>query len=258
MRVITLLNEKGGVGKTTGAIHIAAGRAIRGERVLLIDSDAQGHGATRLGLKEYDGLFRLLIQEASWNDVLRETNPAAWAGSYPVEGRGQLILLPGNVTSRLITQATDDITLLRERLEEVRDYFDLVVIDTSPTPSLLHTMIYAATDAMVYPTQCQYLALEGLGKSLVHITKMNTQRAAMGLSPADVSGVLPTMYDGRTDAHKHGMKKLVDHFGGKVLPALRHLTVWREVEYAQKTIFAGAPGSAAEEDMWGVIDCLAG
>jgi chromosome partitioning protein len=256
MQVVTLLNEKGGVGKTTSAVHIAAGMAIKGKKVLLIDSDAQGHSTARLGLKEYGGLYRLLVQDEEWKKVLFEAPPAKWAGGYPVAGDGQLVVLPSNIETRLIPMAVDDINLLRERLEDLNNYFDTVVIDTSPTPSLLHTMIYIATDTMVYPTQCQYLAMEGLGKSIRHIQKMNDQRASLGLPAATMGGILPTMFDGRTDAHRHGLDNLKKHFGASVLPPIRNLTAWREAEFKRETLFAYAPHSEAEIDMWGVIDAL--
>jgi chromosome partitioning protein len=256
MQVITLLNEKGGVGKTTSAVHIAAGLAIQGKKVLLIDSDPQGHSTARLGQKEYGGLYRLLVQEAEWKAVLFEVPQTKWAGSYPVQGVGQLVVLPSNIETRLIPMAVDDITLLRERLADLGDYFDIAVVDTSPTPSLLHTMIYVATDMMVYPTQCQALAMDGLGKSIFHIKKMNDQRAALGLESAVMGGVLPTMFDGRTEAHRQGLDNLKKHFGENVLPTLRELTAWREAEFKRQTLFAYARGSAAETDMWRVIDAL--
>ena len=256
MKTITLLNEKGGVGKTTCAIHIAAARAILGDRVLIIDSDPQGHCTTRLGLKESSGLYDLIVRDAEWETVLRESSSEVWAGSYTVKGQGQLVVLPSNIETRLIPMAVDDITLLRERLKELQGHFDLVVIDTSPTPSLLQTMLYVATDLMVYPTQCQYLSLEGLGKSILHIKNLNAQRDVLGLQAADLGGVLPTMYEGRTDAHRHGMRMLEKGFGDKVLPALRALTSWREAEFEKKTIFAAAPESQAEADMWAVVDVL--
>lgn len=256
MQVITLLNEKGGVGKTTSAVHIAAGLAIKGQKVLLIDSDAQGHSTARLGLKEFGGLYRLLVQESEWKSVLFEVPAAKWAGSYTVKGDGQLIVLPSNIETRLIPMAVDDITLLRERLEDLGDYFDTVVIDTSPTPSLLHTMIYVATDMMVYPTQCQYLAMDGLGKSIRHIQKMNDQRGALGLEAAVMGGVLPTMFDGRTEAHRQALAGLQKHYGANVLPSLRNLTAWREAEFKRETLFAYARNSEAETDMWRVIDAL--
>lgn len=256
MKIITLLNEKGGVGKTTCAVHIAAGLAIRGQRVLLIDSDPQAHSTARLGMKEFGGLYRLLVQDAEWAGVLYDVPRKAWAGHYDVKGSGQIGVLPSNLETRLIPMAVDDITRLRERLIELGNHFDTCIIDTSPTPSLLHTMIYVATDTMIYPTQCQYLALDGLGKSIQHIKRMNEQRLALGMVTATLGGILPTMYDGRTDAHRHGLKRLQERFGGHVLPVMRNLTAWRDAEYRQQTIYAEAAGSDAEDDMWNVLDAL--
>lgn len=258
MQVITLLNEKGGVGKTTSAVHVAAGLALRGQRVMLIDSDPQGHATTRLGMKEFPGLYDLLARDGEWAKLIFEADPKRWAGTQTVQGTGRLIVLPSNIETRQIPMAVgDDITLFKERVEELKEHFDTVVIDTSPTPSLLHTMIYMATDMIVYPTQCQYLALDGLGKSMLHIKTTNKSRAVMGLESAVLGGVLPTMYDGNTNAHRRGLEKLVSGFGDKVLTPLRNLTAWREAEYAKQTIFAWAEGSPAEQDMWNVIDSLA-
>lgn len=257
MKVLTLLNEKGGVGKTTSAVHIAAGLAIKGQRVLLIDSDPQGHATTRLGMKEFPGLYELLVRDARWEQVLFTVKPERWAGGHEVRGNGQIAILPSNIETRLIPMALgDDITLFKERMEGLGNHFDTVVIDTPPTPSLLHTMIYLATDMIVYPVQCQLLALDGLGKSIRHIEKMNQSRESLGMSAATFGGVLPTMFDGRTGAHQGGMGKLEQTFGGDVLPPLRNLTAWREAEFAKRTIFAYAPGSAAEADMWSVIHTL--
>jgi chromosome partitioning protein len=256
MRVLTLLNEKGGVGKTTTSVHIAAGRALQGDRVLLIDSDPQGNATTRLGLRESPALYDLVVRLREWDGLLLAADPVRWAGDQTVQDGGSLTVLPGNIETRLIPMAVgDNIMLFKQRLAELEGYFDTIVIDTAPTPSLLHSMIYMATDVIVYPTLCQHLSLEGLGKSIAHIKAMNEARESVGLERAKLGGVLPTMYDGRTDAHKRGMSKLLP-FGDQVLPPLRNLTAWKEAEYAKRTLFSYAPGSAAEKDMWQVINTL--
>jgi chromosome partitioning protein len=255
-KVLTLLNEKGGVGKTTSSVHIAAGKALQGNRVLLIDSDPQGNATTRLGLPESPALYDLLVRYGEWNRLMMTADPERWAGGKPIAGEGSLTVLPGNIETRQIPMAVgDDIMRFKKRIDELDGYFDLVVVDTAPTPSLLHSMIYMATDMIVYPTLCQYLALEGLGKSMAHIKAMNESRAAMNLNRVKLGGVLPTMYDARTDAHKRGMSKLAP-FGDQVLPALRDLTIWKQAEYAKRTIFSFAPGTPAEKDIWKVIDAL--
>src|SRR5690242_15083890 len=99
MKIITLLNEKGGVGKTTLAVHIAAGLAARGERVVLVDADAQGHATVMLGMSNEPALHDLLVREASFKDTLRFVAPEVYA-PYG-ESKGQLFLLPGDTETRV-------------------------------------------------------------------------------------------------------------------------------------------------------------
>lgn len=251
MQVLTLLNEKGGVGKTTLATHIAAGLAIRGKRVLLIDSDAQGSATSQLDLPDdMSGLYQLLVKEAEWNQVLLE--PQAWAGATAVKGR--LLVLPSNAETRAIPLLVDDVRLLSERLTELDDHIDIVVVDTSPTPSLLHSMIYVASDYMVYPTQCELLSLRGLAKSVVHMQRMKDTRKAFNLKPTHLLGIQPTMFEAHTLAHKHGMELIQKQFGGVTWRPIADRTIWKQASFQQQTIFAYAAESEAASEMWEVVD----
>src|SRR3954466_5276087 len=110
MKVTTLLNEKGGVGKSTLATHIAAGLSIKGLRVLLIDADAQGHAGLSLGMAKAPGLYDLLARDAEWDQVLRVPSEANFA--IPGERvTGELWLLPSNVETRVIPMVIDDVLL---------------------------------------------------------------------------------------------------------------------------------------------------
>ena len=252
-KVITLLNEKGGVGKTTLSVHIAAGLAIRGARVLLLDTDAQAHSTFQLGVKEFGGLYRLLAQESEWKDVLRVADPAAWAGEHVTSGA--LMVLPSNVETRVIPMVVDDVTLLRERLEEMSQYADVVVIDTSPTPSLLHSMIYLASDYMVYPSECEALALDGLAKSVYHMKKLQKTRQAAGLDSVKLLGVQPTKYDPRTNAHRYALNLIGKHFGQQLAwDAIPVRTVWRDAAFAKRTLFAYQPDHIGAVEAWGLVD----
>jgi chromosome partitioning protein len=251
MQVITLLNEKGGVGKTTLSINIGAGMAIRGKRVLLIDSDAQGSATSQLDLPDdMSGLYQLLVKDAEWNQVLRE--PQKWAGTAEVKGR--LLVLPGNGETRVIPMLVDDVRLLSERLAELDGHVDVVIVDTSPTPSLLHSMIYVASDYMVYPTQCELLSLRGLAKSVAHMQRMKDTRKAFNLDPTQLLGVQPTMFEAHTLAHKHGMELIQKQFGGATWRPIIDRTVWKQASFQQQTIFAYAPESEAALEMWEVLD----
>src|SRR5690606_712602 len=108
MKVITLSNEKGGVGKTTMATHVAAGLAVRGKRVLLIDADAQANATTGFGLDEEPGFYDLLVRHAKWNEVLRVLTPEAYEPP-DVKSKGLLAVLPGNGETQLIAQKIDNV-----------------------------------------------------------------------------------------------------------------------------------------------------
>jgi chromosome partitioning protein len=236
MRTITLLNEKGGVGKTTVARHIAAGLAIRGGRVVIIDADAQANTTTQFQLEEEGGLYDLLARDAEWSEVLRPVHPDSYTDA--LGAKGELYCLPSNVETRVIPNVIDDTVLLHERVEELQEWADWVVIDTSPTPSLLHGMIYVATDYMIYPTQCELLSLEGLAKSVQRLDILNRNKVMNGLPEAKMIGIQPTMYDVRTKAHDYGLSLVVSQFKRRAWPALPTRTIWRDAAYEKKTVFA--------------------
>lgn len=250
MQVLTLLNEKGGVGKTTLSVHIAAGLAIRGKRVLLIDTDAQGSATSQLDLPDTGGLYQLMVKDAEWNEVLLE--PSSWAGA--AKPKGSLWVVPSNLETRAIPLLVDDVRLLSERLTELDEHVDIVIVDTSPTPSLLHSMIYVASDYMVYPTQCELMSMQGLTKSVAHMQRMKDTRKAFNLDPTRLLGVQPTMFEAHTLAHKHGMELIQKQFGGVTWRPIADRTIWKQASFQQQTIFAYAADSEAALEMWEVVD----
>lgn len=258
MHVVTFINEKGGVGKTTLSLTLAAGLAIKGQRVLIIDGDSQGHVSVALGMKPTDGLFKLLAQEAKWDDVLIEPDKASWVGKYPEEKAGSLWVLPGNRTTIALPQTLEDAGVLKERLEYLEDHVDVVVIDTAPQLGLMHTVFYLATNSIVHPAQCEAFALEGVGQTTKHSRRMNADRAAYNLPSADLIGVIPNMFEAQTEAHKRGLKFLNDTYGtGNILPTVGERTAWREAAINKKSIFANSQGTQAEAEAWLMVSEIA-
>lgn len=255
MKVVTLINEKGGVGKTTLSSHLAVGLALRGKKVVVIDADAQGNLTYVMGLPELGNLYRLLIQEGNWNDLLVEPKASVWREGY--QTNGQLYVLPGNKETRGINTATEDLLVLADRLVELDGFIDYVVIDTSPTPALFQNMFYLASDYLIYPTQAQALSVYGVGNTRRNTTGINRTRESMGMGKAVVLGVVPTMLDRRTIAHQKGLELLAKNMGeNMILPTLSNLTVWREAEFARQSLFTYAPNSDAAVEMWEVIDAV--
>lgn len=257
MKTICLLNEKGGVGKTTLTTHIAAGLAIRGCRVVLVDADPQGHATFALGLREEPGLYELLVRDAAFKDVLRYVPPQ----NYGVPGEavaGQLFVVPSNVETRNIANSISDSFKVKQTLAQLEDAIDVVIFDTSPTPSLLHGSIYMATDGIIYPTTCEILSFDGLAKSMVHRQQAQVARLHFGLHEIALMGIVPTMYRSNTLEHKENLRSLRERFGKLVWDPLPQRTIWAEAVNARRPVFSFAPESKSARDAWKLVDRVEG
>lgn len=253
MKIITMINEKGGVGKTTIAVHVAAGLAIRGYKVIIADADPQGHATLCLGLKKEPGLYDLLVRSSPFRDVLRVVQPERYAapGTTP---KGQLYVVPSNVETRSIPIQISDAFAVADRFKELDGVVDVVIFDTSPTPSLLHGSIYLATDAILYPTKCEFLSFDGLVESFNHRQMIQPTRERYGLSELKVMGIIPTMFRSSTLVHQENLNKLKTKYGNLVWPEMYMRTTWAEASTVGRLVFSFAPESSAARDMWTVVD----
>jgi chromosome partitioning protein len=252
MKVITLLNEKGGVGKTTLATHIASGLAILGYNVVVVDADPQGHATVALGLTREPSLYNLLVRGDSFRNILR-TVPKE---TYQVPGmpvKGNLYVVAGNNETRAIPLMTSDGMVVLRRFSELKSHVDVVIFDTSPTPSLLHASIYMATDAIVYPTECEFLSLDGLQMSLQHKDSVQPTRSQWGLEAIDVMGIVPMKYRASTVLHAHNLEALQGYYGDKIWEPLTLGTIWGEASQRRRPVFHLAPESKAAHEVWNVV-----
>lgn len=255
MQVITLLNEKGGVGKTTLAVHIAAGLACRGQNVLMVDGDPQGHATVRFGLKKEPGLYNLLVRDAAWEETTRTVPPERYGMPGERLPTGRLWVVPSNVETRNIANSISDADLLAIRLDEIADRVDVVVMDTSPTPSLLHGAFYTATDAIIYPTKLTYTSFDGLVESIRRRQAADNSRAARWQLPRiEVMGVIPIEYRGNTLEQQENLAELQRQFGSLVWMPVPQRTLWTESESRALPVFALDPSSGAALDAWEIID----
>lgn len=249
MRVITLLNEKGGVGKTTLAVHLATGLAVRGHRVILIDADPQANASANLGIADQPMLHDLLVRDADWQDALVVVSPEVY--EIPGEAvQGHLMLVPGHVETRVISQLVDDPYVFMDKVEVLRGSVDYVIVDTSPTPSLLHGAIYMGSDALVYPTHLEYLSFMGLVKSIQHRQNTDKRRQSAGLKSLHILGIVPTMYRGNTIEHSENLADLKQRFGDKVWEPIHLRTVWAEASRVHKPVWGVMPNGKAAKEAW--------
>jgi len=259
MKVLTFLNEKGGVGKTTLAGTIGAGLAIMGYRVLMIDADPQGHLTISFGLKKYHSLYDLLVRDAEFSDpgIVHTISPNIYAPPKGLQQEtGHLFIVPGNRETRLVAQALEGEPFrIRNRMIELEeeDIMDFVIFDTSPTPSTFHALIYLATDHILYPTEVTYLSFDGLIESIKHTTGYSKQRVQQGLSEIKLTGIIPTKFRSKTLEHQEKFETLRQNFGNLVWTPLPMSVVWEEAMARKCSIFRYAYDHAAAVDAWKVV-----
>ena len=204
-RIIAVSNQKGGVGKTTTSVNLAACVGEKGKRVLLVDIDPQGNASSGLGVTERSpSIYDVLLGEKSAENAVRKTE------------FDNLSVLPSDMALagaeiELVANPERE-TLLRKALETVRSQFDYIFIDCPPSLSLLTLNAMTAADSVLIPIQCEYYALEGVGQL------MNTlQLVKKRLNPAlEIEGVVLTMLDGRTNLGLQVVQEVKKYFKSRV------------------------------------------
>ncbi len=230
-RVVSMCNQKGGVGKTTTTINLGAALAEFGRRVLLVDFDPQGSLSVGLGLNPHEmelTIYNLLMQgDVALDDVVV---PSGVPG---------MDLLPSNIDLsaaevQLVHEVAREQTLQRVLAPAIDDY-DIILIDCQPSLGLLTVNALTASDGVIVPLECEYFALRG-----VALLKTTIDKVRERLNPRlEIDGVLGTMFDGRTLHSREVMDRLVQAWGDKVF----HTVIRRTVKFSDATV-AGEPITA--------------
>ncbi len=239
-RIITVANQKGGVGKTTSTVNLAVALALHGATVLVIDLDPQGNASTALGVEHHVGVpdvYRVLVEGAPIEDVVQ-----------PAAGVPRLRCVPATID--LAGADIDLVSLVarESRLQRAIDAYcagpgadvEYVFVDCPPSLGLLTVNALVATREVLIPIQCEYYALEGLGQ-LLRTVEMVKAHLNPGLA---VSTILLTMYDARTRLADQVADEVREHFGDVVLPTLipRSVRVSEAPGY-QQSVVTYDPGS---------------
>ena len=246
-RRVAILNQKGGTGKTTTAVNLAAGAAERGHKVLLIDTDAQGNVGVSLGIAGERSLYHVLVDGEDPVEV-----------AVPVRQRLDCITSNASLAAAEIWLARQDVEarsrILTRRLNlmQVSRRYDYVVLDCGPSLNLLNQNALSYADEVVIPVTCDYLALVGVKQVLRTIKDIERHLH----HAVRVSAVLPTFFDSRTRLAREVLHTLQEHFKTKCLEPIRTNTRLAEAPSHRKTIFEYAPGSHGAEDYSRVVDWL--
>lgn len=242
-QVLAVFNHKGGTGKTTTAVHVAAGLAVRGARVLLVDADGQGNVAASLGLEAERSLYHVLVMGLPFEQAR-------------IAARPNLDVIVANETlaaaELYIAGQRNRDRVMASRLARAREVYDYVIIDCSPSLSLLNQNALVAADAVLCPVACDYLSLIGIRqvlRTVKHVNKILNH-------PVNFWGVLPTLFDGRARICNEALDTLKKNFKDVCLEPIHFAIKVKEAPSMGKTLFEYAPNSSAAGDYWRVIERL--
>ena len=205
-KIISVANQKGGVGKTTTTINLSTMLAKKGKKVLLIDADPQGNATSGLGVdKEVElSTYDVLVNDATIEEACKTTAVK------------NLMVCPSNISLagaevELVSMMSRE-QRLKEKIETAKEYFDYIFIDCPPSLGLITLNAFTASDSVLIPVQCEYFALEGLGQLLntINLVKKHLNKTI------EIEGALLTMYDIRTNLSNQVVKEVKKYFGDKV------------------------------------------
>jgi chromosome partitioning protein len=240
---LAVFNHKGGTGKTTTAVSVAAGLAAKGKKVLLVDTDAQGNVGVSLGATAERSLYHVLVMGLRVADAVKTVRP-------------NLDLLPSNETlaaaELYLAGRQNRDRVLQDRLASAAAAYDYVVIDCSPSLSLMNQNALVFADSVLVPVACDYLSLVGVRQVIKTVKNVN----ALLHHPVQIWGVLPTFYDARAKICREAVTTLKSHFGDRCLAPVRAVMKVKEAPAQGQTIFEYAPDSNAAEDYAAVVHTI--
>ena len=205
-KIISVANQKGGVGKTTTTVNLSTILAKKGKKVLLIDTDPQGNATSGLGVsKDVElSVYDILIGDTEFDETLQET------------AIKNLKVCPSNISLagaevQLVSMMSRE-QRLKTKLDKIKDQYDYILIDCPPSLGLVTLNAFTASDSVLIPVQCEYFALEGLGQLLntVNLVKKHLNKNL------EIEGALLTMYDARTNLSNQVVKEVKKYFENKV------------------------------------------
>ena len=205
-KIISVANQKGGVGKTTTTVNLSTILAKKGKKVLLIDTDPQGNATSGLGVsKDVElSVYDILIGDTEFDETLQET------------AIKNLKVCPSNISLagaevQLVSMMSRE-QRLKTKLDKIKDQYDYILIDCPPSLGLVTLNAFTASDSILIPVQCEYFALEGLGQLLntVNLVKKHLNKNL------EIEGALLTMYDARTNLSNQVVKEVKKYFEDKV------------------------------------------
>ena len=238
-KIIAVTNQKGGVGKTTTAVNLAACLAYKGKKVLVVDSDPQGNASSGLGVHKDDvefSIYDCLIDTEKTEEAIQKTL---------TRGLSVIPSLPelSAAEIELASQKNREF-FLQKVLDKVKKDYDFIIIDSPPALGMLTINIMTAADSILIPIQCEYYSLEGLSQLISSVKNIKKS-----LNPnLEIEGILATMFDGRTNLSQQVLEEVKKHFPDKVFatPIPRNVRLSEAPSYGQPIIKYDITSKGAE------------
>jgi chromosome partitioning protein len=237
-KIISIANQKGGVGKTTTSVNLAASLGVLEKKVLLIDADPQANASSSLGINVSEvqlGTYQLLEHTAAIEDVIFETNSP------------NVDIVPAHIDLVAIEIELVDKPnreyMLKQVIKDIKDDYDFVIIDCAPSLGLITLNSLVASDTVIIPIQCEYFALEGLGKLLNTIKSIQKTYNHQ----LDIEGLLLTMYDSRLRLSNQVVDEVKKHFSDMVFKTIiqRNVRLSEAPSYGESIISYDATSRGA-------------
>lgn len=240
MRKVSVVCSKGGTGKSTTAVNVAAGLARAGRRTLLVDCDAQGSASAHLGAAPGPGLYEVLRGEATCEQARQAV-------------RERLDLIPASLTlsaaSVYLMQQKNPVSILRRRFQEIADY-DFVILDCAPNFSALHSNVLLYVDEAWIPVSMEYLALLGVAQLVNELSAIADELE----TSIKIAHVIPTFYDARNRKTTQIMEMLREQFPAQMTSPIRTDVRLSEAPGTGRTIYEYAPKSRGASDYQKLVE----
>ncbi len=245
MKIVAVTNRKGGVGKSTMTTHLAAGLALSGLNIGIVDTDSQGHAGLMLGQADENGLYAALIEKKPLDQVVRLVPPERYMPDGGFYLGGDLWLLPSSDRTYRIPYELqqDENFLFLETLERFADLakLDVVFVDTNPTLSLFDGAVWLAADGYIYVTECERLSIDGIQGAIEQMTRVNRQRKKYLNRESSILGIIPNKMRPSTTVHRLNIASIAQAYPGLVWSPVTLRTAWVEAANLQEMIYRYAP-----------------